>query len=875
MAIRDGLRGGVFRNMQHRDFLRALPAGALAALVTTAALAQATIRFDLPAQTLEASLRAIGKSSDINILIDRKLVAALQAPALKADLSVAQAMSRLLEGTGLTYQYVNEHTIVLATVAAKTSNAGSSPSATSKPTTDARSNGSNGLHLAQAGTQSAPSIGNAEDAPSGGVAEQRIELQEVVVTAQKRTESAQNVPLSVSVIDSKLIENLHANSLTDLGGYVPGLQVTSGGTPGQATLSIRGITPLGGGGATVGTYIDDAPLGGSSAYARVASYALDLLPYDVQRVEVLRGPQGTLYGASSLGGLLKYVLNTPNLESFEARVGGDLSNVDNAANAGGGARAWINAPLIQGQLGMIASYAYEHTPGYIDNTLTGTSDQNSLDQQSGRLALLWEPTDDLALHLGALYQKIDSTGNATVALSPTTLRPLAGDLTDDNYVEQAFDKEIGYYTATLNWRLGWSDFTSATSYSRSVQTQAIDNTRVYGALLPVLGYPAGGVTPFDLELSLSKVTQEFRLASSTGGPVDWLVGTFYTHEGSANSQVVTASSFTGQPLPAKFNPLAILELPSTYKEYALFGNSTWHIDSRFDLSGGLRYARNEQSFSQIGLGGLLVGNSDVPGSSAEDVLTYSVSPAVHLTKDIMAYARVATGYQPGGPNFALPGVPSTFKSDRTTNYEVGLKSTFWDNRVMFDMDAFYIDWKDIQVSVYNPTGISYFANGGTAKSEGAEATLSANPVTGLILGLTFAYTEAELTQNVPSLHGVSGDSLPNIPRFSGSLQADYSHRLTAEWTGHILTGLRLQDSRLSDFPAAKDSFRLPGYGALDLGTNVDNGRYTLRLFVKNLTDRRAYLNYSPIYNGLTGAVEQLEGTVLQPRTVGLSADVRF
>jgi outer membrane receptor protein involved in Fe transport len=861
--------------MQHRSFLRALPAGVLAALVTTAALAQATIRFDLPAQTLEASLRAISKNTDTNILIDRKLVAGLQAPALKAELSVDQAMNQLLEGTGLTYQYVNEHTIVLATSSSAKSGAGGVKSATpSKPTVDAQSHGSAEVRLAQANIEAQPPVQSAPQATPSESGARAVELQEIVVTAQKRTESMQNVPISISVVSDKLIENLHANSLVDLGGYIPGLQVVPGGSPGQTTLSIRGITTLGGGASTVGTYIDDAPLGGSSSYSRASSFALDLLPYDVQRIEVLRGPQGTLYGASALGGLLKYVMNTPSLDTFEARVGGDLSNVSGAGNAGGGARAWVNTPIIQGQLGMIASYAYESTPGYIDNTQTGQSDQNSVRQQSARLAFLWQPVTDLAVHLGAMYQKIDASGDGEIALSPVTLQPLGGDLTDNNYVAQRFDKEIGYYTATLNWQLGWGDLTSATSYSRSVSTQVIDSSRLYGALLPLFGQPAG-ITPFSVELSLSKVTQEVRLASSSGGPLEWLVGAFYTHEGSANSQLVTASSFSGEPLPGSVNPLAVLELPSTYKEYAGFGNATWHINSVFDLSGGLRYARNEQTFSQIGLGGPLVGNSDVPGSSAEDVLTYSGGPEFHITQDTMAYVRVASGYQPGGPNFALANVPPTFKSDRTTNYEVGVKSRFWDNRVVLDVDAFDIDWKDIQITVFNPTGISYFANGGTARSDGVEATLSVNPVSRLVLGGTFAYTDAKLTQDVPALNGFNGDPLPLVPRYSGSLQADYSQSLTSEWTGHAGAGLRMSGSEISALPKNTSSFRLPGYGLLDLNMDVSNNRYTLRLFVKNLTDHRAYLNYDPLVNGATGQMAELEGVLVQPRTIGLAGDVRF
>ena len=157
----------------------------------------------------------------------------------------------------------------------------------------------------------------------------------------------------------------------------------------------------------------------------------------------------------------------------------------------------------------------------------------------------------------------------------------------------------------------------------------------------------------------------------------------------------------------------------------------------------------------------------------------------------------------------------------------------------------------------------------------SEATLSVNPFSRLVLGGTFAFTDAKLTQDVPALSGFNGDPLPLVPRYSGSLQADYSQSLTGEWTGHAGAGLRMSGSEISALPKNPSSFRLPGYGLLDLNMDVSNNRHTLRLFVKNLTDHRAYLNYDPLVNGATGQMAQLEGVLVQPRTIGLAGDVRF
>src|SRR3954466_182611 len=201
------------------------------------------------------------------------------------------------------------------------------------------------------------------------VAADSLTLEEITVTAQKRTENLQAVPATVSVVGTDALNQLHVTQLTDIGGYVPGLQVDSFGAPGQTILSIRGISPLSAN-ATVGTYVDDTPIGSTGFHDRGGSYALDLLPYDVRQIEVLSGPQGTLYGANALGGLIKYDLTTPSLNSSEFRAGGSLFDVDHGSGTGSGVRGYANVPLVTDKLGLIASVGQERTPGFIDNSFT-------------------------------------------------------------------------------------------------------------------------------------------------------------------------------------------------------------------------------------------------------------------------------------------------------------------------------------------------------------------------------------------------------------------------------------------------------------------------------------------------------------------------
>jgi len=703
----------------------------------------------------------------------------------------------------------------------------------------------------------------------------RSTVSEVVVTARKRSERVQDVPATVNVIGAAQLEQTHVTQLTDIGAYVPGLQIDSQGTPGLTQISIRGIAPLSSG-ATVGTYIDEAPVGATSGTAqRSGAQSLDLLPYDVDRIEILEGPQGTLYGANSLGGLIKYVLTTPHLDQTEVRMGADAMGISGSGELGGGGRLMINTPLIDGKLGIIASGAIEQTPGFIDNSTTGQKDQNGVEQASLRFAMLYQPTNNLSIKLGALYQYIDAKGNSTVALNPTTLRPISGGLADNDALPNTFERQLFHYSAEINLDLHWAKLLSATSYSDDRDIQTIDYTPETGELFYLAGgAPADNVVRFPSNLDLQKYTQEFRLTSTNGQRLEWLVGAYITYEKGTDSQIIYDETATGAPVPGLY-PALVAELPSIYREYAGFGSATYHFSDRFDLTAGVRYAENVQDFSQITSNSVLGPAADIPGHSSQGVATYNVSPSFHVTKDIMAYARVASGYQAGGPNEALPGVPPSVAASTLENYEIGLKSDFWERRATFNVAAFDLEWSDIQLNAVTQTGIDYTANGGAARSRGVEADGVVNPVHGLQLGAEATYTDATFTESAPDVGVLSGARIPYIPQWAGALTADYRRALNADWYAHVGVGLRLVGTRYSVGPASADQFKTPGYQALDANMDLSNARYTIRLYIKNLTDERAYLTDSAETNALTGQLMQVEGAIIQPRTIGLSLDVKL
>jgi outer membrane receptor protein involved in Fe transport len=714
--------------------------------------------------------------------------------------------------------------------------------------------------------------GNSTEPQATGTAGNEDDGETIYVTAQKREENLQDVPLSISVVGGEDLVETGATQLTEIAGYVPGLHVSSLGAPGQTLIALRGIPPLAAG-ASVGTYLDDAPVGSSTVYTESAGFTVDLLPYDLARIEVLRGPQGTLYGASTIGGLLKYVTVAPDLNELSVRAGAEVFDIRHAGDIGFAVQALVNAPIVEDRLAVTASFAHRDTPGWIDNIQTGTQDQNGFNQTGFRGSLLWRPTQNLRIRLSALFQEIDSE-SSTIIAQDLTGTPVGNGRSNFNFVPVPFESEFENYAASVEYDFGFATLSSITTYTDAERLESIDASRIFGVLFPLLtgGAIGPGITPFDNRITMEKFTEEVRLTSPSGGRFEWLLGVFYTDEEADNQQIVNSFDLDGNVIEA-LNPLAVVGLPSTYEEIALFGNATFRFTDQFWLSGGLRWARNEQTFRQIS-SGAIVPTADTPGESEEDVLTFSVSPQFHLNEDTMFYARVASGYRPGGPNVILPGVPPTFEADTIVNYELGFKTRLIDRTLALDVALFRMDWDDIQVT-QGFGGTNGLANGGTARAQGIEAALVWQPVPGLTLGANGALTDAELTEDAPAISGLDGDRLSFIPRFSGSLTANYRFAVAANADAEIGGGVRHTGGRLSAVESDPDSLRIDAYTAIDLNASVTfNDRYTLRAYLRNLTDDGGPITRSIINNGLQQP-SFISVVPLQPRTIGLALDVAF
>lgn len=746
-------------------------------------------------------------------------------------------------------------------------------------------------------------IGNAQPGAAGPATQPAAPPQgqsdqnSIVITAEKRPQLLIDVPQSVSVVSGATLEAQHATNFEDYLKLVPGLQLDQS-TPGEGRLIVRGIN-TGGVASVVSVYMDESPFGSSSGLVNGGVLAADFDTFDLNRIEVLRGPQGTLYGASSLGGVLRFVTNAPSTDGLIVRGRAGLEAVT-GGELGYNANLAVNIPL-SSTLAFRASGSFRKDGGFIDSIGTvGNSGPTDIAKNingdkvyGGRASLLFKPSDRASLRLTAVAQNIDADAPTLIEADPVTLKPLHG-ISQSQYVPQFSNLHYRLYNATGTFDLGFGTLTSATSFSKQDQTRREDFTNLYSWLLSLaFGFPPNEFfEPQDT--NLTKFTQEVRLQGQSR-VVDWLVGGFYTHEKGLIAQDLVAV-VPGTMTPIDVTPIfgspiiGHLELTSKYKEVAGFADATFHVTPQFDLQFGGRYSKNHQSAHQFSEGPL-AGNADFTNRSSEGVFTYSFAPKYKLNPNTTFYARVAKGFRPGGPNVVAPTAPPdlrTFKSDSVISYEAGVKTQSADHRFSLDAAAFHINWKAIQLftQVVDPaTNIPYGVNinGSRAKSDGLEFTATARPTPALDLSVNGAYTHARLTAPTPAdVGGREGDQLPYTPKLSIAFNGDYHWRVGANARAHIGASLRHLSGQTANYdPAFVAAYgrqrHVPAYNVIDLAAGVDFGRFDLEAYVKNLGNSHGITSdIGPTSGGLQLFPGGAIGTgIIRPRTIGVTLGFHY
>ena len=716
-------------------------------------------------------------------------------------------------------------------------------------------------------------------------------LQEIIVTASKRPERELDVPAAITAFSGDDLLNSGTNSMRDFAGLTPGLQFNGNLSSGAPV--IRGISEGLDTSPTVATIINGAPIGSSSSLNFGAQDALDLDPIDFTRVEVLKGPQGTLYGANTLAGLVSYTLREPDLTKSTGTI-----RVEGAGTAQGSGsesiRAAFGTPLIPDQLAVRGSAYYDKDGGYIDNTVRGISDQNKNVSWGLHGSVLYQPVDKLQITLDGFYQDVKADAADWVLYDFKTHQPVNGDLHYDDYLFPTHSKQDYVGLADISYDWDWANLTYITSYQRLLSDVRLNGSHsalgetIFG-VLPLFGgapFPPPPLASIDHDVVTHKASEEIRLTSSGTGPLSWIVGAFYSDEDNAYLADVLGHTTTGATVPT-LDPAFALDLRSTLKEYSGFANVTYKFLQSFDITGGIRAGKIDQTYHQGFYGSsadayntllaVVLGAPPIPAltptaSSSENVDTYLGTLRYHFSDDGMIFARISTGYRPGGPNLQAPGLPPTFGPDKTTNVELGVKSRFWEGRGSVDVTAYHTAWHDILVAIATPSGIPGYTSGGDARVEGVESSLNLRPIPQLTLGATVAYSDGKVTEANPAAVGslAKDDPLPYNPKFSGSLSAQYQVALNTEWNGYASATERLVGSRHSAFASstAFPDYILPSYNLLDLHAGAKHGIYTIDLFVKNVTDQRAQLA-AQTGQGLA------EITVARPRTIGIALTANY
>lgn len=690
-----------------------------------------------------------------------------------------------------------------------------------------------------------PALGAAAQQAGDGAG---LVLEEIIVTAQKRLQPLQAVPLPISAVTAETLEKRGMDEFTDYARAVPGLSFIDRGA-GKNKVTLRGIST----GvdqnhqSPVGIYIDETPVS-------YPSNEPDLRLFDVERVEVLRGPQGTLYGAGSMGGTIKIITAKPDL----GKVAGAASAQLSSTKAGGenySLNGMVNVPLATDKAAIRIVGYYRNEDGFIDNAQLSAKDVNDNETWGTRASAKFALTERFSATAGVLIQRTDVGGSQEI-------NPALPGLTQRRAVPEVRNDDLDLYSLSLDYDLDWAALSSATSYLDRTFDDVRDVTAFLGTPAPVW---LNNVVPD------RNFVQEFRLTSAPSDSVEWIAGLFYSRRKSVLNQYAWHGGVFGVPATT---PLLDSHIRSRLTQKAAFGEVTVHLAEQLKVTGGLRAFEVKETFDKVSDGLIAGGFSADKGGSSEKKVNPKVNISYQATPDILLYTQAAQGFRVGGPNSTIPplggvAAPASFDSDSLWNYEAGFKSTLWNGRATLNVSAFYIDWSDIQVTVTRPDGFSYTANGDKAVSKGLEGEFSVRPVPGLELGVSAAYTDAYLSADSRSGSGKKGDRIPAVPRFTWDLFGRYEWSLSGDWSAYAQGNLQHVGKSYNAFTSrvpAPDA--QPSYELANAKVGVIVGDLDVSLFANNLFDKRAELF-------VDRTLGDARVNVNRPRTIGLNVMRKF
>jgi iron complex outermembrane receptor protein len=815
--------------------------GLAAAGDATAAVRKST---DIPAQGLGPALTKLAKEFDFQVLYRTEIVSDLKSPGAMGALTSDEALDKVLTGTGLTYKYLDDRTVTIIPVSTGGSGQ-SAPANASGSLTDASASKEGGkktsqdFRVAQVDQGKASTDASVTNRPDQTSQQNSAGLTEIIVTAERHEENLSKVPISITAFTQKTMDDLHIQSFSDLATIVPGLVAPqpTPGIQGQTDVAIRGIFS-GGNAPTTAIYIDETPIQIREFTAAGPSGSPHPDLFDLDRVEVLRGPQGTLFGSSAMGGAIRYITPQPNLDTSSGYSKAEVAYTDRGAPSYAVGLAY-GAPIVQGEAGFRVSGWFHSDGGFIDTEDPYTGEiikrnANSADAYVLRPAFTVVPTEGLTITPAVFiqHQHSDAPAEYWLTLLPHTE---SGAHATGALLPQPLTDDLTVPSLAIKYRAYGLSLQSDTSYVDRFYQDYDDFTHGDEALLDggqpfIPGVPPTFGVQFKQRGGTKAFQQEFRLTSdTTDSHFHWVAGAYYRHAQETLSQIIpgdlgpiteaaygltSLQAFLGVPDYNYYGQVlnSYTWFRAVDEQTALFGEVAYDITAQIKATAGVRVEDSavvQQHEVVAGpINGVAYNSAFLP-----DQIEHPVTPRFGLqyqyTDQDMVYASASKGYRAGGGNSAtslgnslctrslqalgLSSVPSTFNSDSLWSYEIGSKNSLFDGRLAIQASAYLIDWKNIQTEVTLPTcGEVFTTNRGKAVSKGFDLQIAAIPVANLKLSVNVGYTDAYYPDAAygappsnggpPPLLNGTGDKLTNVLPWTASTHAEYSHDIGALWT---------------------------------------------------------------------------------------------
>lgn len=703
------------------------------------------------------------------------------------------------------------------------------------------------------------------------------EVETIVVTAQKRAERLQDVSASIAAVSGADIAETGKNSFADVVASVPSLSMVSQG-PGLSTLALRGVTT---GGVrndepqnkeTVGVYIDETPIS-------VNGFNPDLGLYDISRIEVLRGPQGTLYGSGSMGGTIRIITNKPQFGAFEGAAEASLSQTEHGGT-NSSVKGMVNVPLVEDGLALRAIAYHTYTSGYIDNVLTGQHNINDAETTGARVELGARIGENLRANFSYMIHELETGGRSEQTSAYQRLTRGFDGLTD----------RINIFNATFDYDLGWAGVTSSTSYMKKRNT---NRNSLEFLLNTAFGFSS--TAPLVDTTEIEDFSQEFRIASSGDGRLNYVAGAFYQDRKRDYTQAADVAgidafmSTSSTALGAQHADQAFYGVQDIrQKQKSLFGELSYKLTGKLTATVGLRYFDFDETYRTYSSGLLNGGADSGKGSFSENGVTPKFNLSLAATKDNLVYLQVAKGFRLGGVNTTVPvdlcradleqlgrtNAAGSFASDSVWNYEIGSKNQLMNRRLTLNASAYLIDWDNIQTTLNLPScSFSFRTNAGTARSLGTEIEARYAFTRALEVYGNLGFTDATLTEDVPFTPWKKGDRVPGVARYQVSAGARQALTWFKEDDSYVRLDYSYVSSMNTNFDAnGVNNRRYGDYHIVNLqaGVRVPGRPLEVSLFARNLLDTDGRV--LAIAGGLVGPERFI---TVQPRTVGVTLQATF